>query len=197
MSFPLPETVLALAPKRPFLSFAVQCVVFAISAQAPAPSLWREIAKEFGMGQNVARNLEAPKAEAASIVLVPVSPGELIDKMTILAIKTERVKNVQKRLMAAQELALLQKAAARLLAPGSDLAAEIAPLMEKIKTVNLALWEIEDDLRALEQAQDFGPRFVELARSVYRTNDERARLKNAISAAAGSALAEVKEHPEY
>ena len=143
------------------------------------------------MGANVAKNSEAPNAESASMVLIPVSPGELIDKMTILAIKTERVKDERKRAMAAQELALLQAAAAGLIT------SEIAALTARIKTVNLALWEIEDDLRALERAQDFGPRFVALARSVYRTNDERARLKNAISAAAGSAMVEVKEHPDY
>jgi hypothetical protein len=149
------------------------------------------------MGADGANTLEPSKAEAASTLLIPVSPGELIDKMTILTIKTERVKNEEKRELAAQELAMLQKAAAPLLAPGGELAAAITPLMAAIKTVNAALWEVEDDLRALEQAQDFGPRFVDLARSVYRTNDERARLKNAISAAAGSAMVEVKEHPEY
>jgi hypothetical protein len=129
--------------------------------------------------------------------LIPVSAGELLDKITILAIKMERVGNVRKRLMAARELALLQRAAAPLLGGETGAEAEIPALMARLAAVNGALWEVEDSLRAMEQAQRFDARFVELARSVYRTNDERARLKNAISAAAGSSLSEVKQHPEY
>jgi len=173
------------------LSFAVRLISSSFPRKLAGIIFKRSGCGEAGMGANVAKNSEAPNAESASMVLIPVSPGELIDKMTILAIKTERVKDERKRAMAAQELALLQAAAAGLIT------SEIAALTARIKTVNLALWEIEDDLRALERAQDFGPRFVALARSVYRTNDERARLKNAISAAAGSAMVEVKEHPDY
>ncbi len=125
-------------------------------------------------------------------LLAPVSAGELIDKITILAIKTERVQNVQKRLMAAQELALLHLTAGPLLADPA-----VASLMAALSQVNLALWNIEDALRACEQRQFFDAEFIELARKVYFTNDERARLKNAVNAAAGSALIEVKEHPEY
>jgi phosphopantothenate synthetase len=143
-----------------------------------------------------ARRATVTESEAG-VVLIPVSAGELIDKITILAIKTERVQNVQKRLVAARELALLQRAAAPLLGSETGPAAEIPALTARLAAVNAALWEIEDFLRAMERAQRFDARFVELARSVYRTNDERARLKNAISAAAGSSLSEVKEHPEY
>jgi hypothetical protein len=128
----------------------------------------------------------------SGVLRIPVSAGELIDKITILEIKTGRVRHAQKRLLAARELALLQRAAAGLLLGG-----EILPLMAQLSAVNRTLWEVEDSLRAMEQAQRFDARFIELARSVYRTNDERARLKNAISAAAGSSLREVKEHPEY
>ncbi len=148
------------------------------------------------MAANVSRRA-ALESEDASALLIPVSAGELIDKITILAIKTQRVRHPQKRLMAARELALLQRAAAPLLQDETGPRAGIAPLLERLAAVNLALWEIEDDLRAMERTQDFGARFVELARSVYRSNDERARLKNAISAAAGCDLMEVKEHPEY
>lgn len=148
------------------------------------------------MAAKRARRAEAVEIKPG-IALIPVSAGELIDKITILAIKTERVQNVQKRLIAARELALLQRAAAPLLGGENAAAAEIAPLMAQLATVNRALWEVEDSLRAMERGQDFGPGFVELARSVYRINDERARLKNAISAAAGSSLSEVKEHPQY
>jgi len=148
------------------------------------------------MAANISRRA-APESVDANVLLIPISAGELIDKITILSIKTQRVRHPQKRLMAAQELALLERAAAPLLQVETGLAAEIASLLERLAAVNLTLWEIEDSLRAMEQAQDFGARFVDLARSVYRSNDERAQLKNAISAVAGSALSEVKEHPEY
>ena len=148
------------------------------------------------MASKSARREMAATSEAG-IVLIPVSAGELIDKITILAIKTERVQNVQKRLIAARELTLLQRAAAPLPGDENGSAAEIAPLMARLAVVNRTLWEVEDSLRAMERGQDFGARFVEMARGVYRTNDERARLKNAISAAAGSSLSEVKEHPDY
>jgi hypothetical protein len=137
----------------------------------------------------------APEAGESSVVTIPVSAGELIDKITILGLKTRRVRNAQKRLMAARELALLQRAAAPLRA--SDATGEIAALTLRLDEVNGALWDIEDFLRAMESAGDFGPSFVEAARKVYRLNDERARLKNAVSAAAGCSLTEVKEHPDY
>jgi hypothetical protein len=147
------------------------------------------------MEAKVARRAQAEIE--SGIVQIPVSAGELIDKITILEIKTERIRNVQKRLVAARELALLQRAAAPLLCGETGSAAEIAPLMAQLAAVNRTLWEVEDSLRAMERAQRFDAGFVELARSVYRINDERARLKNAISAVAGSSLSEVKEHPEY
>ena len=149
------------------------------------------------MAAGVSRRIAEPETQGFSALSIPVSAGELIDKITILAIKTERVRNAPKRLMAAGELALLQSAAAPLLAADAAMAAEIAPLMARLKGVNQALWDVEDDLRAMERRQDFGAAFVERARSVYRINDERARLKNAISAAAGCDLREVKEHPDY
>jgi hypothetical protein len=138
---------------------------------------------------------EPPKLQDAALVAILVSAGELIDKITILALKTRRVRHAQKRLMAAQELALLQNAAAPLRA--EDASGEIAALTERLEQVNGALWEVEDSLRAMEAAQDFGAAFVAAARSVYRLNDERARLKNAVNAAAGCSLVEVKEHPAY
>ena len=142
-----------------------------------------------------ARAVFVPAAEARSVVTIPVSAGELIDKITILALKTRRVRNAQKRLMAARELALLQRAAAPVRA--ADTSGEIAALTRRLDEVNAALWDVEDLLRRMEGAADFGPCFIEAARKVYRLNDERARLKNAVSAAAGCTLAEVKEHPDY
>lgn len=144
-----------------------------------------------------ARALRLPAAAPgdANAVTIPVSAGELIDKITILSLKTQRVRNAQKRLMAAQELALLQQAAGPMRA--ADATGEFAALARSLEAVNGALWDIEDSLRAMESAGDFGPTFIEAARKVYRLNDERARLKNAVSAAAGCVLREVKEHPAY
>jgi hypothetical protein len=144
-----------------------------------------------------ARAFRLPAVEPgdASAVTIPVSAGELIDKITILSLKTQRVRNAQKRLMAAQELALLQQAAAPMRA--ADATGEIAALARSLEQVNGALWDVEDSLRAMERAGDFGASFIEAARSVYRLNDERARLKNAVNAVAGCVLMEVKEHPDY
>jgi Family of unknown function (DUF6165) len=144
-----------------------------------------------------ARALRLPAAApgGAIAVTIQVSAGELIDKITILSLKTQRVRNAQKRLMAAQELALLQRAAEAMRA--ADATGEIAALTRRLEQVNGALWDVEDSLRAMEGARDFGAAFIEAARSVYRLNDERARLKNAVSAAAGCFLMEVKEHPDY
>jgi hypothetical protein len=144
-----------------------------------------------------ARALRLPAAAPgdALAVMIPVSAGELIDKIAILSLKTQRVRNAQKRLMAAQELALLQQAAGPMRA--ADATGEIAALALSLGQVNGALWDVEDNLRAMERARDFGADFIEAARKVYRLNDERARLKNAVSAAAGCFLMEVKEHPDY
>jgi hypothetical protein len=143
-----------------------------------------------------ARALRLPAAPRDTFaVTIPVSAGELIDKITILSLKIQRVRNVQKRLMAAQELALLHEAAGPMRA--EDATGEIVALAARLEAVNGALWDVEDSLRAMEGAGDFGAGFIEAARKVYRLNDERARLKNAVNAAAGCALMEVKEHPDY
>ncbi|WP_296708140.1 DUF6165 family protein [Rhodoblastus sp.] len=144
-----------------------------------------------------ARALRLPTAAPgdAFAVTIPVSVGELIDKITILSLKTQRVRNVQKRLMAAQELALLHEAVGPMRA--ADATGEIAALAARLEVVNGALWDVEDSLRAMERAGDFGAGFVEAARKVYRFNNERARLKNAVNAAVGCVLMEVKEHPDY
>lgn len=130
-----------------------------------------------------------------AVITIPVSAGELIDKITILSLKAERVRDACKRQAAARELAALQAAAGALRA--KDARGEIAALGERLADINGALWDVEDRLRAMEHARNFGPAFIEAARSVYRLNDRRARVKNAVNAAAGSPFIEVKEHPEY
>ena len=126
------------------------------------------------------------------MIEVPVSWGELIDKITILEIKAERIADADKRANVGRELALLQD---RLAAAPAH--AGVAALTQALKTVNTALWEIEDDIRDCERDGDFGPRFVELARAVYRTNDRRAALKRDLNDALGSAITEEKSYRPY
>ena len=126
-------------------------------------------------------------------VTAEVSPGELIDKITILEIKAERIADAGK--LPAVRYALDRLAATRDQALPAGV--ERDRLTAELKRVNEALWEIEDAIRDCERAQDFGPRFVELARSVYRTNDRRAELKRALDELYGSAMTEVKSYKPY
>jgi hypothetical protein len=128
-----------------------------------------------------------------SSVRIEVSPGELIDKITILEIKTERIADEGKLANVRAELATLVAARDGALEASS----ELASLAAELKAVNEALWEIEDHIRDCERAEDFGPRFVELARSVYRTNDRRAALKRRINDLLGSRLIEEKSYAAY
>jgi hypothetical protein len=123
---------------------------------------------------------------------VPVSWGELLDKITILEIKTERLGGVEARANAAKELDLLREIAAPAIACGPAVA-----LVAHLKQLNQALWDIEDHIRDHERAGDFGPGFVELARSVYRHNDQRGALKREINLALGSVLIEEKSYKPY
>jgi len=121
-------------------------------------------------------------------ILVPTSIGELIDKITILSIKREKILDEAKRANVLTELDRLMERAMEhkidhLLATAEG---------NRLREVNLALWEVEDDIRAHEMQADFGPSFIALARSVYRLNDERSRLKRAMNIAAGSLLVEEK-----
>ena len=128
----------------------------------------------------------------ADMPYVPVSWGELLDKIAILEIKTERLTSPQARANAANELALLHEIAHPVMASG-----KAAAPMARLKLLNQALWDIEDRIRDHERAGDFGPGFVELARSVYRRNDERGALKREINLALGSALIEEKSYKPY
>jgi tetratricopeptide (TPR) repeat protein len=133
----------------------------------------------------------APRRTAP--VLVEVPAGELIDKITILEIKSERLSDVDKLANVRAELATLASARNDAL-PAS---AALAALTAELKKVNEALWEVEDDIRICERGSDFGPRFVELARSVYRHNDRRAALKRRINELLGSRLVEEKGYAPY
>lgn len=118
---------------------------------------------------------------------VPVSWGELLDKITILELKRDRIREGTAAANVARELALLQAIAA----PVTD---RVAALIDDLREVNAALWEIEDAIREEEARGCFGAEFVALARAVYTRNDERAAVKRRINAALGSALVEEKSY---
>ena len=124
-------------------------------------------------------------------LLAPISAGELIDKITILRIKAQRIA-AEKRVNVRHELDLLEALAARELA-GVDLDA----LTTELTAINAALWDIEDGKRDCERRGDFGPDFVALARSVYIENDRRAAVKRRINDAAGSDIVEEKSYAPY
>ena len=126
-------------------------------------------------------------------ILAPISAGELIDKITILRVKAERIGDPAKEANVRKELALLE-ATAREHLPASD---AIDQLTADLTRVNAALWDIEDGKRDCERRQDFGPDFVALARRVYIDNDQRAAIKRAINAAAGSEIIEEKSYKPY
>jgi hypothetical protein len=123
-------------------------------------------------------------------LLAPISAGELLDKITILEIKSERIANQAKLENVLRELDVLTKIATREELFGVDVHA----LLNELRDVNQALWDVEDALRDLERTKDFGVRFVELARSVYRHNDRRAEIKRAINLQLGSTLIEEKSY---
>ena len=124
---------------------------------------------------------------------VPVSPGELIDKLTILEIKLERMSDPAKKANVAKEFDVLSEE----LAKSVRQSAELTQLHSALKQVNETLWVVEDDIRDCERAQDFGPKFIELARSVYRINDRRAEIKKEINLLLNSDLIEEKSYAAY
>jgi hypothetical protein len=121
---------------------------------------------------------------------IEVSPGEAADKLTILRIKQERIRDPAKLAHIAREAEMLEAA----LAPIRQRVPAILPLIEELRRVNEALWEVEDALRLHEKRGDFGAEFVRLARSVYVTNDRRAAVKAEINAILGSDIAEQKSY---
>ncbi len=126
-------------------------------------------------------------------IQVPVSPGETLDKITILEIKMERLDDEAKRLNVRIELQLLTDAWDK--AVNQD--AVIADLRRKLKRTNETLWEIEDDIRDKERDQEFDQAFIELARQVYLTNDRRSGVKKAINVHLGSQIMEEKSYQAY
>ena len=128
-----------------------------------------------------------------SLIQTPVSYGELIDKMTILQIKLQEIKDEAKLANVRNELELLDATWKNDKASETDIAEETGRLL----AVNQRLWKIEDDIRMKERAQAFDAEFIRLARSVYIENDERAAIKREINLKLGSTLVEEKSYQDY
>ncbi len=126
-------------------------------------------------------------------VRVPVSPGELLDKITILEIKTERMADAEKLRNVETELGLLVQVWEESLIDNDA----VLSLKQKLKTINQALWDIEDKIRIKESKKEFDEEFIDLARSVYVQNDQRAAAKKKINALLGSQITEEKSYAEY
>jgi len=126
-------------------------------------------------------------------IKVPISPGELLDKITILRIKSQRMSDPQKVQNVRLELAALQETWSSSAYARIDIAADI----EALQTVNERLWVIEDDIRDKERAQAFDAEFIRLARAVYVENDERAAIKRRINVTLGSSIIEEKSYKPY
>ena len=124
---------------------------------------------------------------------VPVSVGEVLDKITILEIKLAHISDSAKRANVQNELDALLP----LVAGDAFTTNQMQGLVAQLKAVNEALWDIEDDIREKEAAKSFDAEFIRLARAVYITNDKRAEIKKQINLATGSALVEEKSYESY
>lgn len=127
------------------------------------------------------------------IIQVPVSPGEVLDKITILEIKSERISDAGKLANVKRELALLQAAWQQ----SVDEDETVRRIHDELKSINESLWEIEDDIRDKERAREFDQVFIGLARSVYVTNDQRANAKKELNIYLGSEIVEEKSYQDY
>jgi hypothetical protein len=126
-------------------------------------------------------------------IKVEIAPGELLDKLTILEIKLERIADPDKLRNVRIEYDLLTMVRDAEMSPSDQL----TTLIKQLKEINGRLWSIEDDIRDLERAKSFGSEFVAVARSVYRTNDERAAVKRLINELLNSAILEEKSYSAY
>jgi hypothetical protein len=129
------------------------------------------------------------------LIQAPISLGELIDKITILEIKAINISDEAKLKNVTHELNVLNQKIDELL--DAEGQAKLAPLKKVLKDINQKLWVIEDDIRDCEYVKDFSDKFIQLARAVYVTNDERAKAKKDINLAFGSELIEEKSYKDY
>ncbi len=126
-------------------------------------------------------------------ILIPMSPGELLDKITILEIKSERMSGEEKLRNVRLELSLLNGTWTRSVAEDDT----VQRIHSELKNINEALWEIEDDIRDKEKVREFDQKFIDLARSVYVTNDKRADAKKELNIYLGSEILEEKSYQDY
>ena len=142
------------------------------------------------MKEIIARTLAPPMTGEIQAPRVPVSWGELIDKITILELKRDRIENEDALRNVCHELSLLQAAAQPVLAAGG----RIAELKSQLAAVNEKLWQLEDLVREKETSRGFDSKFVELARSICKLNDERSMVKREINVQLKSAIVEEKSY---
>ena len=128
-----------------------------------------------------------------SALLIPGSPGELVDKITILEIKAAKISEKVKQSNILYELGVLMKSYEE----NITVSDKLTDLKRELKKVNESLWDIEDDIRSFERRSDFGSDFIKLARSVYFENDRRASLKKDINILLGSKIIEEKSYADY
>ena len=126
-------------------------------------------------------------------ILSEISAGELLDKISILEIKLDKIKDQSKKEEVKKEYNVLKKAQKSNIKTNE----EIEKLFSEIKKTNLTLWDIEDKIRICEKQKDFGKTFISLARNVYINNDKRAKIKSEINKILGSNIREIKEYADY
>ena len=126
-------------------------------------------------------------------ILSEISPGELLDKISILEIKLEKVKDKNSQEKIKKEYKILKE----IQNSSIELTGKIKDLFRLVKNINIALWNIEDKLRIHEKNKDFSENFIELARGVYFNNDKRAKIKSEINEILGSNISEVKQYVDY
>ena len=127
------------------------------------------------------------------IINTPISLGELIDKISILQIKKKNIEDIEKQKLINDELTMLDKVLEKVLGNNSD----IEEYLHQLIKINTKLWEIEDNIRECERQNKFDKEFIELARGVYFTNDERSKVKLEINKKFGSQIIEVKSYKKY
>ena len=127
------------------------------------------------------------------LIQTAISPGELLDKISILEIKNDKIIDSDKRQNVSKELAILMQTKSKHISDNET----ISHLYQKLKEINLKLWNIEDDIRDCERNKDFSDTFVQLARAVYITNDDRAAVKKEINLFLGSHIVEEKSYASY
>ena len=140
--------------------------------------------------EHASRSSDTPQLGEFPPLLVPTAPGEILDRLTILQIKAQRITDPAKLRIVQADLNTLTAICDKSI-PRSQ---PLDQLTQELRQVNEKLWEIEDDIRAAEARKDFGPQFIALARSVYQTNDRRAELKRQISTLLGCVIQDQKAY---